>query len=72
MTQRLTREERERRDEIRREKAKQHRRAQAGTGNIREVVPKAPLPDRSNRQVSLAEFSEAMRKCPALLELAYV
>ena len=71
MSQHLTREERERRDAIRRERDKQHRRAQAGTGNIRDVVPMRPLPDRRMREVSLAEFSEAMRKCPALRELAY-
>lgn len=28
------------------------------------------MPDRSNRQVSLAELSQRMRECPALRELA--
>ena len=66
----LSLKEREARDEKRREREMQRRRTQRCKTTGRDVVPLVELPDRSNRQVSLAEFSEAMRKCPELRKLA--
>ena len=67
MSNRLTFEERERRDEAKRIREREYRRAQRGTGRNRDIS--GPVIDTSRRYVDLAELAARIRACPALAEL---